>query len=219
MQDVTFEIDYQAGAAPAVTWERGGSPFDVFEANLEAMFAVHPRPLSIPRVLDEMERIEVAADRFTAQDVASIAERHRDTSDARRHRAFYVVFLDGLFVRDAGDVAPEVVGISSLDLGFVAVFEPPARVEGLRAVIEQTTLVHEFGHIAGLVNAGIPMVEDHEDGAHRLHCTNHECIMHWLNEGPVEYRSQTHRYSLDDGLVVLGDLCLADLHTAAGAGP
>ncbi len=44
--------------------------------------------------------------------------------------------------------------------------------------IEKAILVHEFGHALGLVNRGIPMVNDHEDPANPGHSVNTESVMH-----------------------------------------
>lgn len=47
---------------------------------------------------------------------------------------------------------------------------------------ERAVLLHEFGHIIGLVNCGTPNIRDHEepDKTHRLHCKNQDtCVMYW----------------------------------------
>lgn len=46
---------------------------------------------------------------------------------------------------------------------------------------ERAVLLHEFGHLMGLVNCGTPCQTDHQerDPAHRPHCRNEKCIMYW----------------------------------------
>lgn len=47
---------------------------------------------------------------------------------------------------------------------------------------ERAVLLHEFGHIIGLVNCGTRCLSDHEekDSAHRPHCNNEkECVMYY----------------------------------------
>lgn len=47
---------------------------------------------------------------------------------------------------------------------------------------ERSVLVHELGHLLGLVNCGTPNVNDHceKDPNHRLHCNNQaKCVMYW----------------------------------------
>lgn len=50
------------------------------------------------------------------------------------------------------------------------------------AIVEQSVMKHEFGHILGLVNVGTPMVHNHQDSAHGKHCDNDNCLMHWTIE-------------------------------------
>lgn len=50
------------------------------------------------------------------------------------------------------------------------------------AIVEQSVMEHEFGHILGLVNVGTPMVNNHQDSAHGKHCDNDNCLMHWTIE-------------------------------------
>ncbi len=43
-------------------------------------------------------------------------------------------------------------------------------------------LAHEIGHTLGLVDNGVPMVQDHEDPDHANHTADPECIMYWAYE-------------------------------------
>lgn len=45
--------------------------------------------------------------------------------------------------------------------------------------IEQATVVHELGHVIGLVNNGVPMAIPHEDPEHPHHSTDIEDVMYW----------------------------------------
>jgi hypothetical protein len=56
--------------------------------------------------------------------------------------------------------------------------------------VEQATVVHEFGHLAGLVDNGVPMVSPHLDPEHAKHCTNEVCVMYCRTKG-----QKTMRYS------------------------
>ena len=48
--------------------------------------------------------------------------------------------------------------------------------------IAPAVLVHEAGHLLGLVDVGAPLTRPHEDTAHPLHCTNRSCVMYWAVE-------------------------------------
>ena len=45
--------------------------------------------------------------------------------------------------------------------------------------LEQATVVHELGHVIGLVNNGVPMVTPHEDFEHPHHSTDVDDVMYW----------------------------------------
>lgn len=42
---------------------------------------------------------------------------------------------------------------------------------------------HELGHVLGLVNQGLAMVDDHEDPEHRGHDVTDGCLMYWAFDG------------------------------------
>lgn len=48
---------------------------------------------------------------------------------------------------------------------------------------DRSVLLHEFGHLIGLVNCGTPCQTNHEerDPKHRLHCQNEKCVMYWCS--------------------------------------
>ena len=76
--------------------------------------------------------------------------------------------------------------------------------------VEQATLVHEFGHVMGLVDNGIPMVSDHLDPDHPRHCTNEECVMYWQNEGAADLRDFVQQMMSTGSLIMFGEECLDD---------
>ncbi len=53
----------------------------------------------------------------------------------------------------------------------------PDRIE-----LESISLMHEFGHLLGLVNIETPMQTEHLDEAHDKHCDNPNCLMYWKAE-------------------------------------
>lgn len=63
-----------------------------------------------------------------------------------------------------------------------AILSPLMR-ESLCETAEISVLTHEFGHVIGLVNAGLPMVADHEDPEHPKHDRDPDCVMYFAYEG------------------------------------
>ena len=65
----------------------------------------------------------------------------------------------------------------------------PGDADRVCPLVERGVLLHEIGHILGLVNTGLPMVTDHEDPDNSYHDVDSDCIMYWAYErdGIVQY--------------------------------
>jgi hypothetical protein len=112
-----------------------------------------------------------------------------------------------------------VLGVSLGDTGVIAVFKPVVRgasaLPTLQRFVEQTTLIHEFGHAVGLVANGLSVTSAHHDAAHGAHCTNQDCVMYYLNEGASDALAFVQRRIQGGSSVVFGPECLQDAHAAA----
>ena len=71
--------------------------------------------------------------------------------------------------------------------------------------IEKAVIVHEFGHLLGLVNKGYQSPHDHEDPDHPHHSNNEESVMYWAiesqdiaNQLDGEPPNNFDEYDLDD---------------------
>ena len=71
--------------------------------------------------------------------------------------------------------------------------------------IEKAVLVHEYGHLLGLVNMGYTSPHDHEDPDHPHHSNNEESVMYWAIESQDFYNqldgeppNNFDTYDLDD---------------------
>ena len=71
--------------------------------------------------------------------------------------------------------------------------------------IEKSVIVHEFGHLLGLVNNGYQSPHDHEDSQHPHHSNNDESVMYWAiesqdigNQIDGEPPNDFDNYDLDD---------------------
>jgi hypothetical protein len=83
-------------------------------------------------------------------------------------------------------------------------FETTEEVEGM-------AIVHEAGHALGLVNGGVPMVVEHEDGLHDGHDDDEASAMYWLIQiDPVAPNIG------DATFAIYGANCEADLAAAGG---
>ncbi len=114
----------------------------------------------------------------TAQDVVNFTDKNRNLYTDGNTISIYLYFADADFSEK------DVVGISFRNTA-VAIFEKTiqAKSGGLnqpsRVKVESGTLMHEMGHLLGLVNTGSAMVKPHEDAAHKAHCSNTNCLMYY----------------------------------------
>lgn len=215
VQEVVLEVDYQAGIAPQTgPLLHLDSMWDLFGANASALFAAAPRALTVPRTLDEMERIPpVETGSYSREEILEIADRHRNETSSGARRAFYVLFLNGFF-REEGQPELDVLGISLQGTGVIAMFAPAIYLVSSQ-VVEQTALIHEFGHAVGLVDNGLPMVAPHKDVGQRAHCTNPDCVMYHLNQGVKQWSTCVHKYAKTHSSVLFCERCLQDAHAAS----
>lgn len=220
---VTFEIDYEEGAEPYTTFGvlRPGNPFLLSEANIKAMFdAAGTSPeIVLPKQLDQMSQLPedfAPQANYSARELVDLSELYRDTPATATERSFHILFLDGYF-RDEDGERRNVLGVSIGDTGVIAMFKPVIDNNSLSVqFIEQTTLIHEFGHAAGLVNNGVDIVIDHHDEDHGAHCNNDDCVMYYLNEGSSGLADFVRQYVTEDNPVVFGEQCIKDIE-AEGA--
>lgn len=77
--------------------------------------------------------------------------------------------------------------------------------------IETNLLLHEMGHLLGLVHKGSSMQENHLDSLHESHCNNSNCIMYYQISidpqfGPLKQKT----------LLSFDEACLMDLKSNGG---
>lgn len=221
VRTIVVEVDYAAGAEP-YTGEAGqlGDIWGLFGENAARIFG-EAKTVTFPSQLDQMERLDdVTGTSFSVDEILALAEEHRDEASTDSVVTYYVLWLDGFFRDD--EVEEGVLGVSLGTTGVIAMFKPviasvaaPGAGEALERFVEQTTLVHEFGHAVGLVNNGVPLTNDHHDEANGAHCTNTECVMFWSNEGVRDLVPFVQRFRDSGSTTLFGPECLQDVDALA----
>jgi hypothetical protein len=84
-------------------------------------------------------------------------------------------------------------------------FKKPSRTD-----LETRVLLHELGHLLGLVNVGTPLTSDHKDNEHGKHCLNRNCLMYYLTD------TEDPSFLLRKPKPVLDKACLDDLIANGG---
>lgn len=219
--EVSVEIDYETGNAPYTGNIVGfGDTFDVSVNNVGRLFA-GKKLLSLPTRTADMQDVGVIADeQLAVDDLLALAAAHRAQHDTPTRKTYYVLFVSGYFT-DQNGPQQLVLGVSLGDTGVIAMFKDvidSTGTPGLSTVrhVEQTTLVHELAHAIGLVDTGVPLTSPHEDTAHGAHCTNEDCVMHFLNEGADEISAFVSQSVLSNQTILFDAACLADVDALTG---
>jgi len=177
------EIDYPTGYEPNA---------DALAAFKEALTQVSGRDAAHilfaqdPSIPAETNRA------YSYNDIQALENAHRDKHSGGDTAALYIVYVAGSSEKDTSD--GKVLGAAYHGTSIV-IFKGNIKANtgggGLSTkpqeqYVERAVLIHEFGHAAGLVNLGAPMVRDHEDRmddpAGRGHSTNPNSVMYWKVE-------------------------------------
>ena len=217
--NVTVEIDYAPGAEPYIgTVKDFGDPWSLFNVNALAIFD-GKKTFAFPRTLASMEKLaDVTAKTFTTADILAIAAAHRSQQSADDTVAFYIVFLPGTFVDDAGTAQKTTLGVSIGDTGVIGLFKPAISTPVVNPTpppqfVEQLALIHFLGHAVGFVDNGVPVGDSnkaHIDTTNAHHCTNTKCAMSFAVESAAGAAAYAKTLIRSPEAVLIGQECLSD---------
>lgn len=213
---MTVDVAYEPDAVPYTGSIRDDTPYWwILQNNMEALFLGRDMSLSVPWTLDDMVLLdEQGQDAWTTDEIIDLARSLWVVPMTAEDVYIHVLFLSGYF-EDNGTVNRKVLGVSFGGSCVIAIFKDAILDSGstlsISRFVEQATLVHETGHLLGLVDNGIPMVSDHADPDHPRHCENPDCVMYWLNEGADDLKDFVRRFVDTGSLVLFGDECLMDV--------
>jgi hypothetical protein len=114
---------------------------------------------------------------FNLGDISGIESRNRTAYTSGDRMGAYILFISGTYYTS------NILGLTYTNTSICYFGEPlkyflsggtPADKTNKLALL----LLHEFGHLLGLVNIGSPMVVDHLDNNNGDHCNNNICLMH-----------------------------------------
>ncbi len=206
--NLLVEIDYPAGRPP--------SP-GVAQLLEQRLTERCDKPGGVNVIVDDAIPLAEFPSVLSVADLDNLERAHRDLyADGTTQTA--VIYL--LYVRGQSNLdgaTTHVVGLSyhgSSIAFFVDAGDQGNDLLVTTAEVEGSTLVHEIGHQLGLVNAGIPMVQPHEDPTNGAHDIEQSCIMYWLINVPLVSPNLG-----DAGFAQFDPQCLSDLEAAGGLGP
>ncbi|MDX1534362.1 MAG: hypothetical protein R3291_01935 [Thermoplasmata archaeon] len=164
--NLVVEVDYTPGDRPTST-----------ALNLmEARIATHTDKDTIRFVF---EVIAVNETQFTTLDLLELERTHRDEITAGDTFTVYVLSVAGELTDGEGTALGVSYTASSL-----AIFKDVIRLATAGpgpslAEVESSVLVHEVGHLMGLVNLVYTSDMDYEDATHPFHSVNTTDVMFW----------------------------------------
>jgi hypothetical protein len=192
----------------------------------------------IADVVDKPDGVEAAIDgaidpvgedhAWTFDELRVLADDSFDVPLADDAIAIHVMFVDGHSADDSPDGV--VLGIAwanthivifkqTIDQVCAASVLPEALRDAQCTGAELSILTHEVGHLIGLVDNGLPMVEPHRDPdtAHGRHDADDGCVMYWAYEGGALFDAIGERLlGSQSNSVGFDDACLADLEAERG---
>jgi hypothetical protein len=170
--------------------------------------------VTVPQALEDMDPIaDQAEETWTNAEILALAGSLHTTSMSGPTGYVHVLFLNGFLEKDGAGV-PEIAGVAFRGVPVIAIFKDaifyPGHSPAIARFSEQAILVHEAGHVLGLVDIGLPMGTDHLDAEHPAHCANPGCVMFWQNEGASDLRDFVQQVIAEDSLIIFCDDCLND---------
>jgi predicted Zn-dependent protease with MMP-like domain len=169
---MVVEIDYEAGYMPEQ------SSTDLLKTRLDQ---VCDKPQGIEIFLTETNFDHEG--QWSASDVREKGWNEKSNNPQSDSTLYWqAIFPSGQYANDG------VLGVA-VDASTIAIFgeavddaEGPIFNRPSAEEIENSVLVHEFGHLLGLVNLVYQSPVEHEDEEHKGHSNNEDSVMYWAIE-------------------------------------
>jgi hypothetical protein len=175
---IRVELDHPAGLAP--------HPDAVarLDARIEDLTG---QPVEVDVQVEDIR----AVGKVTLDEISTTERSYRDAPHVSGDSAgIYILYVRGEFAE-----SDQVLGIAYAGYSVVVFREivesagtprPGGECAGLLGPtpceIERAVLVHEVGHLLGLVNINYESKSDHWDDTHGHHCSDESCVMYWQIE-------------------------------------
>ncbi len=117
---------------------------------------------------------------YTLEEILEIENEERSRFKSGNTFVIHILYLNGEYKDN-----DQTLGLAYSGTSFVMFKE---KIEDAAFLlisakdIEKSVIVHEFGHLLGLVNNGYQSPHDHEDPQHPHHSNNEDSVMYWAIE-------------------------------------
>jgi len=172
--------------------------------------------------------MDAEAEDWTIEDLDALHSAEFDLPLDEDTQSIHVMFLDGQLA-DESDEGGTVLGhswggnrlvvfrqaITELCESLSFTVDQDARRSAACKIAATEVWVHEIGHLLGLVDNGLSMVEAHRDEAHGHHDIDPACVMYWSTENELLMEKIQERLELgQDNVQWFCSHCQADVLAA-----
>lgn len=119
--------------------------------------------------------------KLTLADINSIESSNRTVFNSGNNISVYLLYADADYIED-NVLAIAYKNTSMAIFGKTVVSNSGGINQTSRTRLESAGVLHEMGHLFGLVNLGSTMQVNHEDAAHAKHCNNTACLMYFATQ-------------------------------------
>lgn len=198
-KSLVVEIQYVSGFKP----EQG--TIDHLASFLETYLN---KPHGIFIVLNEIPAI--GQEDLSMEEVSLIEKKKRTQFVVQDTTAIYILFTDGVHPGN------QILGMAYRNTSAVVYGKAIRKYSSMtgrltRQELETAVVLHEIGHLLGLINKGSAAQSDHVDPNFPDHCTNRKCLMYHS----VETRSLSTTL-LKGHIPLLDEACIEDLVAKGG---
>lgn len=184
--EFTIKVAFEVGATPntGAIGLTANDTWDITKTSYQALFQNHTgRLITVPNTVGAFTQIaDQAKTTWTSLELITLGQSVSPAVPVVSNKATVaIIFVNGTYLGNQN-----ILGIHFSGYGFAFVFKDVVTSVGGTSIdqkyVEQGTVVHEIGHVIGLVNNGVPLTSSHEDAAHPRHSSNSNCIMYWTVE-------------------------------------
>ncbi len=213
MTEFTVNVIYETGAEP-YTGNIGitaNDTWDITRRSYEELFSTHTgRTITVPNSLTDMTEIpDQGKSTWSSEELLSLGESLSTALISNNKVTVNIILLEGKY-----NGSNSILGVHFPGSHFAFVFKDIVESVGGDGVtqryVEQGTIVHEIGHLIGLVNNGVPMSTNHEDSTHPRHTSNDEGVMYWAVESSDNILTSISDIIVGNQLQLFGTQSLAD---------
>jgi len=117
---------------------------------------------------------------YSLEEILAIEKEQRERHKSGNTFIIHILYLNGEYEDN-----DQTLGLAYTGSSFVLFKEQIEEVQfGFISAeeVERSVIVHEYGHLLGLINNGYESPHDHEDPDHPHHSSNDESVMYWSIE-------------------------------------